>query len=75
LLIIHRDTPTHNLADTKLNKPYVRRDLMRPEPSLPCTLTPPPPVDELPELTLEECDRAPIELGSTLYAIKYMNPI
>jgi hypothetical protein len=61
---MHRDTPTHNLAGIKLNKPYVARDLMRPEPSLPRTLTPPPPADNLPELTLEE--RA-IELG-TLYA-------
>ena len=40
---------------------------MRPEPSLPRTSTPPPPADELPELTLEESGGAPIELG-TLYA-------
>jgi hypothetical protein len=60
---MHRDTPTHNLAGTKLNRPYVARDLMRPEPSLPRASTPPPLPDELPELTLEE--RA-IELG-TLY--------
>ena len=51
---MHRDTPTHNLAGTKLNKPYVGRDLIHPEPSLPCALTLPPLVDELPELTLEE---------------------
>ena len=61
---MHRDTPTHNLAGTKLNKPYVAQDLMHPEPSLPCTLTPLPPADNLPELTLEE---HAIELG-TLYA-------
>jgi len=63
---MYRDTPTHNLAGIKLNKPYVGRDLMRPEPSLPRTSTPPPP-DDLPELTLEERGGAPIELG-TLYA-------
>jgi hypothetical protein len=62
MLIMHRDTPTHNLEGTKLNKPYVGRDLIRAEPSLPRTSTPPPLAD-LPELTLEE--RA-IELG-TLY--------
>jgi hypothetical protein len=38
---------------------------MRPEPSVPRIPTPPPPADELPELTLEE--RA-IELG-TSYAL------
>lgn len=40
---------------------------MRPEPSMPRTSTPPPLVDELPELTLEESGEAPTELGS-LYA-------
>ena len=58
-----RDTPTHNLAGTKLNKPYIRRDLMRPEPSLPHASTPPPPADKQPELTLEE---SAIELGKVL---------
>ena len=47
---MHRDKPTHNLAGTKLDTPYVGRNLMRPEPSLPRALTPPP-LDELPELT------------------------
>ena len=61
---MHRDTPTHNLTGTRLNKPYVARDLMCPEPHLPCTSTPPPPEDKLPELTLEE---HAIELGM-LYA-------
>ena len=64
---MHRDTPTHNLAGIKLNKPYVGRDLIRPEPSLPRTSTPPPPADEPPEFTLEESGLAPIELGK-LYA-------
>lgn len=68
LLIMHRDAPTHNLAGIKLNKPYVGRDLMRPEPSLPRMSTPPPPADELPELTLAESGGAQIELG-TLYKI------
>lgn len=63
---MHRDTPTHNLAGTKLNRPYVGRDLMRPEPSLPRTSTPPPLVDELPELTLEE---SAIELGTCIHKI------
>ena len=58
-----RDTPTHNLAGTKLNKPYVGRDLMHPEPYLPCASTPPLPADEQPELTLEE---SAIELGKVL---------
>jgi hypothetical protein len=40
---------------------------MRPEPSLPRSSTPPPPVDEVPEFTLEESGLAPIELGK-LYA-------
>ena len=61
---MHRDAPTHNLAGTKLNKPYIARDLMHPEPSLPCTLTLHPPEDEQPELTLEELA---IDLGM-LYA-------
>ena len=60
---MHRDTPTHNLAGTKLNKPYIGRDLMRAEPPLPRTSTPPPLPDEQPELTLEERGGAPIELG------------
>jgi hypothetical protein len=61
---MRRDTPTHNLAGTKLNKPYVARDLMRQEPCQPRTSTPPPRVDEeLPELTLEERGGAQIELG------------
>jgi len=59
---MHRDTPTHNLAGTMLYKPYVGRDLMRPEPSLPRTSTPPPLADEQPELTLEE---SAIELGTS----------
>ena len=66
ILIMHRDAPTHNLAGVKLNRPYVGRDLMRPEPSLPRTLTPPPLIDEH-ELTLEERGEPSIELG-TLYA-------
>jgi hypothetical protein len=41
---------------------------MRPEPSLPRMSTPPPPADELPELTLAESGGAQIELG-TLYKI------
>ena len=41
---------------------------MHPEPSLPHTSTPPPPVDKLPELTLEERGGAPVELGNMLYA-------
>jgi len=61
---MHRDTPTHNLADIKLNKPYVGRDLMRLLPSVPHTSTPLPLADELPKLTLEESGEA---LG-TLYA-------
>jgi hypothetical protein len=63
---MHRDTPTHNLAGDKLNKPYVGSVLMRPEPSLPRASTPLPLDDDLPELTLEERGEAPIELG-TLY--------
>ena len=51
---MHRDAPTHNLAGTKLNKPYIARDLMHPEPSLTRTLTSPLPEDKQPELTLEE---------------------
>jgi hypothetical protein len=66
MLIMPRDTPTHNLAGTRLNKPYVGRDLMRPEPCLPRTSTPPPLDDDLIELTLEERGGAPIDLG-TLY--------
>ena len=61
---MHRDAPTHNLVGTKLNKPYIVRDLMCPEPSLPHTSTPPPPEDEQPKLTLEELA---IDLGM-LYA-------
>ena len=64
---MNRDTPTHNLAGTKLDEPYVARDLMRPEPSLPHSSTPPPPVDEVPEFTSEERGGAPIEPGK-LYA-------
>ena len=60
---MHRDAPTHNLAGIKLNKPYVGRNLMRPEPSLPRTSTPPPPVDEMPELALEEDRDGVPELG------------
>ena len=36
---------------------------MRPEPSLPHTSTPPPPVDEMPELALEEDRDGVPELG------------
>ena len=36
---------------------------MRPEPSLPRTSTPPPPVDEMPELALEEDRDGVPELG------------
>lgn len=64
---MHRDTPTHNLAGTKLNKPYVGRDLMIPEPSLPRASTPPPLANEQFELTLEEQGGASIELGTLLY--------
>jgi hypothetical protein len=64
---MRRDAPTHNLAGTKLIKPYVARDLMCPEPYQPRSSTPPPSVDELPELTLEERGEPQIELGR-LYA-------
>jgi hypothetical protein len=60
---MHRDTPTHNLAGMKLNKAYVGRDLMRPEPSQPRALTPPPLVDDVPEFTPEERGGETIELG------------
>jgi hypothetical protein len=63
---MHRDKPTHNLAGTRLDQPYVGRDLMRHEPSLPRTSTPPPPADEQPELTLVERE---IELGSLTHKI------
>jgi hypothetical protein len=50
----------------KLNRPYVGRDLMRPEPSLPRTSTPPPLPDEN-ELTLEELGEGSIELGTLIH--------
>jgi hypothetical protein len=59
---MHRETPTHTLAGTRLEKPYVGRDLICPEPSVPRTPTPPPLADEQPELTLAERE---IELGSS----------
>jgi hypothetical protein len=50
----------HNLAGTKLNKPYIGRDLMRPEP---LTSTPPPLADKLPDPFWEESGGA-IDLGT-----------
>ena len=70
MLIKHRDTPTHNLAGTKLNRPYVGRDLMRSEPSLPRTSTPPPLADEQPEFTLEEIKSGVvIDLGTFVHKV------
>ena len=63
---MHREMPTHTLAGTRLEKPYIGRDLTRPEPSLPRTSTPPPPADEQLEFTLEE--RA-IELGTLTHKL------
>ena len=40
---------------------------MRPEPSLPRTSTPPPPADEVVELTLEERGEISIDLGTLLH--------
>ena len=63
---MHRDAPTHNLAGIRLNKPYIGRDLICPEPSVPRTSTPLPVADEQPELTLAERE---IELGTLTHKI------
>ena len=69
---MHRDTPTHNLTGTELDKPYISRNLIHSEPSLPHTSTPLLLADKQLELTLEE---SAIKLGKVLQCIKLINLI